>query len=450
MRGLALAGVLGVSACSFPVPADVDDDGSDGAVAPDAMIDATPCTASSIVCDDASGTYTECSAEGTVEYTLNCPLGCDATEERCVDIDPSNALAAYLDRARNDPTVPEVEIVGVGVLDTLSGELMDGSAEIEVPDERVGNVQVFMFKKLTITGSLKVSGIAGGSRAAPVLVVDGDVVINGPIDVSGDLDVSGPGARLVSDACTGGYVLGGGTPSAGAGGGGRQSAGASGGAAGNGESAGTAGPQYVDDDLSPLAGGCRGGFVLEDSGGNTYTSAGGGGGGAIQIVSSTRIIFSEAGSIDASGGGGTTATIPSGTIGGGGGGSGGGILLEAPVITLDGPSVVLSTKGGSGSAAGNGGNGQGNDGGLSGTRAAGGTNTGQAYGGDGALFLGAGPYAGGTGSTSTADGGGGGGGSGQVRLNSLEGAAEIIHGASIRSQRTEGRINTRLVPVSAQ
>ena len=42
---------------------------------------------------------------GAVEQAIVCPLGCSTTAEKCLDVDPSNGLASYLDAAADGPTL---------------------------------------------------------------------------------------------------------------------------------------------------------------------------------------------------------------------------------------------------------------------------------------------------------------------------------------------------------
>jgi hypothetical protein len=93
---LALASPL--AACQFDAP--VDQQPIDAR-----LFDAAPaCVADTIVCDDAQGVYTECDATGTVVRQMTCPLGCAPDVEKCLDIDPYNGLAMYLDMVEDPPT----------------------------------------------------------------------------------------------------------------------------------------------------------------------------------------------------------------------------------------------------------------------------------------------------------------------------------------------------------
>ena len=434
-----------LGACSFEPPPDIGDDDDAGATIDAAAPDAeTGCTPNTAVCDDATDRYTECDGEGTVTRVIDCPLGCSDAAEKCVDVDPSNGVAQYLDMAATDPDAPDLVLGEGSSIDTDTGIAFDGGASVEVPSVDLGAFRVFMVKTLSITGTTKVTG-----GDAIIIVSDGDVSIAAILDVSADKQTNGPGGG--PGTCDGSNASSGAGLAGGAGGAGNAETGGAGGSGNGGNGpGGLGGPSLTDLDLEPLRGGCEGGqgVVVGDS----CASGFGGGGGGIQIVSRTRIALTDAGGIDASGGGGVAVRPGVGTCtstslrGGGGGGSGGAILLEAPQVVLEGSSVVLSTKGGGGSA---GGAGNflldGEDGGTGPTRAAGGTNglTGVSggQGGDEAVP----PGNGGAGDANE-NGGGGGGAVGHARFNTSSGTINPVGGPAIRTEFTASTIRTRLVP----
>lgn len=433
--------VLCVAGC-FSKPADVDFDASpfdaraiDGraidanvdAPAPDAIVpDAvTECPPSTIICDDATSTYVDCDATGTPTFSMHCPLGCSTNSEKCVDVDPSNGLAAQLDLARDDGAT--VAFSGNSTIDTTTGVVFNGANSITVPSAPVNGMRVFRFKSLSVAGTLRVTG-----NDMLAIVVDGDVTIAGVLDVSSDWSstgIAGPGADPTFAAATV-------TTKAGTGGGGNHQVGAHGGDFTGGPAAGGAGGAgQSDPDLVPLRAGMAGGTSMI-----VGTIPGGLGGGAVQIVSRTTISVLGSGVIDASGAGGSANTIL--VTPGVGGGAGGTVLLEAPQLTLDGAGVVVSTKGGGGSDTGF--NGcttcQGSDGGYDAAAAPGGT--GAAAGGNG----GTGATAPTVGSNGASAGGGGGGSVGEARFNTTAGTINPQNGAAIRSAFSTGLIATRLVP----
>lgn len=434
--GLALT----LAACQFDSPADK--------LAVDArLIDAPPaCQADTIVCDDALGVYVECDPTGAIVRQMTCPLGCAPDEEKCLDIDPHNGLAVYLDMAES---APDVVLSGPATFDTVRGLLFDGAVDIAVPSfltppgpasAAQPSVRVYVFNSLVVNGPLGSSPT--DVRQYPIaLVTRGDLLIRGPIDVSAQLDLAGPGGWPGTDiqysqasTCIGRPVFGG-APMPGAGGGGGVLPGGIGGAV-NMRDGGTPGTAQVG--TEPLKGGCAGGGTFAT--GEYY---GGGGGGGLHLVSRTMVRFEGNGSIDASGGGG----VPAGLNGGGtGGGAGGNIFIEAPQIVLTGPGVVLSTKGGGGGGASSttvlGGVGE--DGGTGATPARGGTSPQGSIGGTGGT---AAPPSGGTDSTGgAANGGGGGGAAGAISLHNRAGVILLQDGATVVGARTDGALRLRRLP----
>jgi hypothetical protein len=399
-----------------------------------ATFTAWECTPDTIVCNDGTSTYVDCSSTGTIELQMTCPLGCASGAEKCLDIDPSNGLAAQLDLA---PDGPDVAFAGTSSINTSTGAVLNGPTSIVVPNATVNGIRVFRFKSLSIAGTLKVSG------SAPLaLVVDGDVAITGTLDVSADGTTSGPGIRSTATTCDGGNGTGANNSSTspGGGGAGRYQNAFKGGDA-EGIAGGTGGAVLSDADIVPLQGGCKGGKAIAVENNIAYAAQGGGGGGSVQIVSRTQISITGSGKIDASGGGGQTGIAATGWIGGGGGGSGGGVLLEAPQVVLDGANVVISTKGGGG-AGGGGGAVAGSDGGTASGAASGGTAPSAGAGGAGGTET----LAPGSGANHNSSGGGGGGSVGQARFNTSAGVISPQNGAAIRSRQTTAVITSRQVP----
>ncbi|MCA9675083.1 MAG: choice-of-anchor D domain-containing protein [Kofleriaceae bacterium] len=404
------------------------------------------CVPNTVVCDDTTGHYVDCSGTGTIDFEMQCPLGCSPTSEQCLDVDPSNGLATYLDMA---PSGPDVAFAGSSTINTTTGTVFNGAQSVTVPTALVAqtggpSIRVLMFNSLSVAGTLKVTG-----TYPLALVVNGDVSITGTLDVSADASIPGPGGQESQSGdggCHGsGRTSGSSNPSPGGGGGGGRNLGAAGGTAGDGTT--TSGGGAMGGGLIPLQAGCAGGATIEDP--PLRISYGGGGGGAVQIVSRTQIAVTGSGKIDASGGGGESRSFGTSTtaaIGGGGGGGGGGVLLEAPQLSLDGAGVVISAKGGSGAAAGTGSAGhQGKDGGTAAGAVTGGSNAGLASGGAGGTETVL-PTAGGNGSGATDDGGGGGGSVGYARFKSQGGGINPQNGAAIRAYSTAGAIGSRLVP----
>ncbi|MBK9033378.1 MAG: hypothetical protein IPL61_19255 [Myxococcales bacterium] len=430
LASLALAG------CQFDRPLDIDP--VDARVI-DAVDAPPPCAPSTIVCDDAQGVYTECDAAGTVVRQLTCPLGCATDTEQCLDIDPHNGLAMYLDMVA-DP--PDVVLAGAARIDPETGVLFDGPTAITVPTFIApAGLRVFVFASLTIDGSLSVTPM--GSRTWPIaLLATRDMTIRGPIDVSAARNLAGPGGISGGDLAGDDLCPGGNTffappaPSPGAGGGGGWFAGGIGGAIN-----GTAGSPggLAQREIEPFAGGCAGGIVY----GNTSSSAtGGGGGGALQLASRTRITFEVGGGIDASGGGGGPGFR---NIAGAGGGAGGKVLIEAPQVILDGAGVVISTKGGGGAGASDASasGGPGEDGGTAANRAQGGSSPIGNIGGAGGVTTE--PYPGTDAMGGGVSGGGGGGSPGTIAYFTMAGAINPINGATNRSPTIIAPLATRTI-----
>jgi hypothetical protein len=199
---------------------------------------------------------------------------------------------------------------------------------------------VFAIKSLTIPANMELIGVGTG---ALVLLVDGEVAIHGTLSVAAETlsNTSAPGAGGGHGAlCAVAPILPGqgaaGTLDIGAGGGG----GFGGvGGAGGAPNGGLAGAIFGDIALSPLGAGAAGGCGTESQ--SVFTPNGGHGGGAAHIVSAIRIVIGASGIVNASGGGGHGVNA----TGGGGGGSGGAILLEAPVVEVEG---YLGANGGGG------------------------------------------------------------------------------------------------------
>jgi hypothetical protein len=91
-------------------------------------------------------------------------------------------------------------------------------------------------------------------------------------------------------------------------------------------SGGAGGARFYNPELVPLRGGCGG-----------HGAAGSNGGGAAQIASQHSISVPVGGIVNANGGGGAERDGQPGSLDpAGGGGAGGGILLEAPVVSVEG------------------------------------------------------------------------------------------------------------------
>lgn len=424
--------MLPVAACKFPELPAIDVD-----AATDAPADAPPtCVPDTIVCDDALGVYTDCSIDGSVELQIRCSLGCDPNMEKCVDIDPSNGLATYLDMAS---AAPDLVLQGTTVIDTAAGTIfVDGESVVVPRFLAAGGIRVFAVRSLMISGTTTI--VPDNGNPALAFVSDGDVVITGLLDVSANGSQGGPkaywGGPLGGEwECAGGYSVDAVVGAGGAGGAGGAQIGGDGGdgAPGQGAAGGTA---LVA--VEPLRGGCEGGTAT----GVSAYGDGGGGGGALQITSRTRIELRTSGVIDASGGG---ARQPAGSRrAGGGGGAGGNVVLEAPQVILDGPGVVVSTKGGGGAGAGTSPASNGSDGGYDDAPAPGGTSEFQSHGGRGGTAT-SNPFPGEFAMGAGYEGGGGGGAVGTTLFRTTAGAIVPVNGAAIRSGSSVEPLRTRTI-----
>ena len=426
------ASLLLVAACKFPYPADVADDDAE----PDARV---ACEASTIVCDDARGEYVACSASGTVDVLMRCPLGCAPDEEKCLDIDPHNGLAMYLDMV---PDPPDLILDRPAIIDTDTGAILNGAVGVTVPTflhpyGDGGSIRVFVVGRLSVLASLDVP--AGDSSWSQAIRAAAEVNIMGPISIDADRDKPGPGGAGAQGhpgpqgglGCEGGEVHGSSTAEPGGGGAGGATPGGKGAATGQGDET-PGGLARVS--TEPLYGGC--------SGGSSAFSSPGAGGGALQISSRVRIRIADQGQIDASGGGALAGPIRSA---GAGVGAGGVILLEAPQVLLEGPNVVLSTKGGGGAGGGEATRaGDGADGGTDATPALGGSAPALAAGGRGGMDTG--PQNGFYSQLVPGNGGGGGGAAGRTIASTTVGVIAPQNGAAIRGPLTTERIRTRRVP----
>jgi hypothetical protein len=288
------------------------------------------CEPNSSICRN--DTTLSCDASGQARVR-DCALGCNDTGERCVDVNPSNGLAGFLDMTEDAPVVV---LTSGATINTDTGTIKDGDGStVTVPSFQVtaptGGVaiRVFAVKSLHV-GDAQVSGLR-----ALAIVSDGDVVVGGHLRVaSGKFDEGSciGGNSICVTFVPGGFagLCGGG------GGGGFGTAGGKGGTASGsnktatGGSAGTTGGSAA---LVPLRGGCRGGGINMQGPGMPA-------GGAIQLVSRTRVALESGASapfVDVNGSGGSA-----------GAGSGGGILLEAPRVVVPSGTGLVANGGGGG------------------------------------------------------------------------------------------------------
>lgn len=313
-----------------------------------------------------------------------------------LDFDPSNLASWAAARVSDEP--PSLRLLSGPVrLNTDNGSAGGRPVEFAFylqtgappPADRIA---VWFFRSVTIEGGTL---IVEGSRPAAIIAMDSLIIDSGRILVTAGGWVGAEnrdGASRGSGPGGGGFTID--STSAGAGAGGSY-CGLGGLPSGGDES--MRGARYGGPLISPLAGGSGGG-----TNGQATAGDGGDGGGALQLIAGQRLEVRGGGSIDARGGSGGDALATMGA----GGGSGGSILVEAPIVVIEG---ALRAGGGDGGA-------------VPGSGAAGSTDA-----QDGGFRIGPNPAH-----------GGGGGGFGWIRINTATGSAEVAVDALISPALSHG------------
>lgn len=432
----------GVSNTCVPNPFDAGI--TDSGVEPDGpTVDASAdCVPDSVTCSN--GQVVTCSPQGTVQSTQDCALGCRADGKSCDDLAPSNGLGPQLDDAANAPVV---SLDPGATINTSDGTITGTTVAIPTSVVTSNPVDILVVKVKSLTAQdIRVTG----SRALAI-VSDGDVVLSGILDASADHQHAGPGAPVDDPTCQGkdGSKT---SDNTAIGGGGGAGFGTAGGAGGSGSAlapGGSGGAATGSATVSPLRGGCHGGWYGGSSGPPSLVetdASPGAGGGAVQIVSRTKIEFTAGAGIAVNGGSAkadTSILVVQCVLGracgpGAGAGSGGGILLEAPVVAMAASSALVA-NGGAGHC------------GTKGKAAsptiddtpAPGTSCGGFSGGSGAA--GSSSAVAGTTASSmmTGTGAGGGGGAGRIRVNLAPGASFDPAGAVVSPPASIGAVGTR-------
>lgn len=401
------------------------------------------------------GDQTDVSAGAyTVACALDCPLGCDPSGTRCMELVPSNGLDPAWVQAGTAPLAPTADVVidtDTGTITpAVAGVVYHQVAPVDCGGGALVGIGVFSFSSIAIPPGVTVRAV--GANALALLSA-------GPIELAGVLDASGgqitpacpdpprcpgPGGFFggLYDAFNpedghgpggGGHGYSADGPGDESGGGGGATCGAGGRGGDVGDAAmppGLGGVPFGAPTIVPLCGGAGGGAggpasYLGDPG-----SRGGGGGGAVQLVSAVSVAIeaTAAGApsgITVAGGGGQGDKAATYDDGGGGGGAGGTILIEAPVISVD-PGAVLAANGGGGGGGYNGGAiaTDGTAGQLSNVAAPGGP--GVRTGGTGAAGA---TLTGQDAQGPSGDGGaGGGGGAGRIRLDARDAMSVTLGG----------------------
>jgi hypothetical protein len=430
-----------VSACSFSAPAVLDQlvDAPPPVNEPDAPpmvdayvpIDSGPCSAAGFTCEGPILHFCE-DVNATPQDTV-CGWGCSVIGgAHCAELQPAGGAFAAAD-LRADDRLEDKTITAAGEIWNTDTGKIDGVRESGtgvkegIEFKIVNGVGIFRFKSLTIQGAGTVINVRGANALgisafdkvdvnAAVLDLRGDCVNNnaGPGGFrGGTAGQSGTGAGAGQGGSTGG-----GQSAAGAGGGGFGAVGGPGGGTDHTNRAG-GGATFGNSGISVLAGGAGAG-----GGGDSNGGRGGGGGGAIQIISNGTVHFA--------GGNGPAGVNAGGCAGqggtsggaGGGGGAGGTILIEAPIVKIDGPGG-LAVNGGGGGGGDNGK--QGVDALFATAAASGGAGGGGGAGGAGGA-RGSGNLNGRSGGDASRVSGGGGGGVGRIRFDTQSGLISVNNG----------------------
>ncbi len=278
-----------------------------------------------------------CDSVGHVADSLDCALGCNAwySPPRCYTFAPkydyTEGLYAGVD-AFNPSTLVTIDTTAETVQEG-SGPALTPSVHGEVLQTGGPDIWVIYFTTVNIGKSVRVIGHRGLA-----IVASGDITITARIDASAHGSTPGPGGAYspsgggTATGDDGNYYSACEFDITGAAGGGHTDHGGSGGSLGSGSNSYLApdgglafGAAWLPGE--PIIGGFFGGD-------NTSSITAGGPGGVILLTSATQILIDPTtfmflpSNVDVSGGGGQSN--------GAGGGSGGSILLEAPVVNIDG------------------------------------------------------------------------------------------------------------------
>ena len=292
------------------------------------------CSPGSIV-DCVDDQLMACNEAGTGTTSQVCGLGC-ATTKACRSFQPSNGLGpAFVDSA-----LQPAAVVPLGsVINTTTGTIVDASGTVlpiksqRVDQNNAPSIAVFEAHSFVINDAI----VIGTNSVA--FVAGTDIEVRGRLTARASGRTDAPGASTAA-ACRGGDAVQytcmcSNACSTGAGGAGNAVAGGQGGAAGVNGGASKA-------DVSPLAGGCRGGYQFAPDS-ISVVARGGGGGGAVQLVAARSVTLKDQGLIDVGGGGGESTT---------GGGSGGVVIIESPSVSIIGPGAGIVANGGAGGGCG--------------------------------------------------------------------------------------------------
>ena len=391
----------------------------------------------------------------------SCPLGCNTEEDRCNRMRPSNidpeandvdydeaVTAIMLNASPEAPIIINADTGEIpGFTDSPDKAVREGISHVVLPQvdtngttiPNAPEVAVFVFDALQITPGTVVRVV--GSYPVIFYVrttvqIDGTLLVNGSSTAPGPSGGGGGGNPEMAasygscgesgekgvhkDSFPAEWTSGGG-------GGGHGTEGAPGAkvkCSTDWAPEGAAGGILGTPSLIPLHGGCGGGAGGGPVAGGYQGGNGGSGGGALQISAGTSLVIGTNGHINAGGSGGRGGE--SGAAGGGGG-AGGAILLEAPLLKIEGLIAANGGGGGAGSESAISGNGDDGDDGASSIAPPSG-------GSAGLLSFGTNGGNGGAGTTQPTsgqdselrcNGGGGGGGAGRIRLNATSATIKV-------------------------
>lgn len=284
-----------------------------------------------------------CNSDGHSTSLVSCPLGC-STENRCLAFEPTNGLVEALADSAVEPAV----VVPPGsTIDTDIGRVMTPTGEISVTSRLITQESGNTIRVL-LARAFDVDDVVVVGSSALAIVAHESISVRGRMDASANGRVAGPGGQEAPAVCAGADTMHVTATQpliwnsiAGPGGGGNATNGGDGG--GWSSPSGPGGSASIG--FVPLVGGCRGGSSRSVA--NAVLANGGGGGGAVQLVAGREISFVMGGLIDVGGGGGEGVGTALEKFSGAGG-SGGLVILEAPLVTMNGAATGIAANGGAG------------------------------------------------------------------------------------------------------
>jgi hypothetical protein len=195
----ALAVIAVAGGCKFPALPDITDaaNETDGDVATDASIDVpTSCTPNTTTCT--GQLLTVCNAEGSPTNTV-CNFGCASSNDRCLDLAPSNGLATYLDQSA---AAQPLTLTGNASINTSTGVVMNGDGStVTVTSTMLSTTPVGTM--VISARALDVGNVTVRGSRALAIVVDGDAMFRGTFSGSATKFTPGPGSSLLPECNAG-------------------------------------------------------------------------------------------------------------------------------------------------------------------------------------------------------------------------------------------------------